>query len=53
LKGLIDSLAEKGGMIWVKIEVNKESAERIKKYLSLLKDYIKESKEATEQAKGP
>jgi len=40
-------------MIWVKIEVNKESAERIKKYLSLLKDYIKESKEATEQAKGP
>jgi len=53
LKGLIDSLAEKGGMIWVKIEVNKESAERIKRYLSLLKDYIKESKEATEQAKGP
>jgi hypothetical protein len=53
LKGLIDSLAEKGGMIWIKIEVNKESAERIKKYLSLLKDYIKESKEATEQAKGP
>jgi hypothetical protein len=53
LNGLIDSLAEKGGMIWVKIEVSKESAERIKKYLSLLKDYIKESKEATEQAKGP
>ncbi|MCQ4448712.1 MAG: hypothetical protein NO076_05670 [Sulfolobales archaeon] len=53
LKGLIDSLAEKGGMIWIKIEVNKESAESIKKYLSLLKDYIKESKEATEQAKGP
>jgi len=53
LKGLIDSLAEKGGMIWVKIEVNKESAERIKRYLSLIKDYIKESKEATEQAKGP
>jgi len=53
LNGSIDSLAEKGGMIWVKIEVNKESAERIKKYLSLLKDYIKESKEATEQAKGP
>ncbi|MCQ4448897.1 MAG: hypothetical protein NO076_06625 [Sulfolobales archaeon] len=53
LKGLIDSLAEKGGMIWVKIEVNKESAERIKRYLSLLKDHIKESKEATEQAKGP
>jgi hypothetical protein len=53
LRGLIDSLAKKGGMIWVKIEVNKESAERIKKYLSLIKDYIRESKEATEQNSGP
>jgi hypothetical protein len=47
LKGLIDSLAKKGGMILVKIEVNKESAERVKKYLSLIKEHIKECKEAT------
>jgi len=52
LKQLIDSLAKKGGMIWVKIEVDKESAERIKKYLSYIKDYIKESGEATQQASG-
>jgi hypothetical protein len=52
LKQLIDSLAKKGGMIWVKIEVNKESAERIMKYLSYIKDYIKESGEATQQANG-
>ena len=53
LKGLIDSLAKKGGMIWVKIEVSKESAERIKRYLSLIRDCIKEIKEATEQNNGP
>jgi hypothetical protein len=53
LNGLIDSLAKKGGMIWVKIEVNKESAERIKRYLSYIKDYIKESKEATQQTNRP
>ncbi len=53
LNRLIDSLAKKGGMIWVKIEVNKESAERIKRYLSYIKDYIKESKEATQQTNRP
>ena len=53
LNGLIDSLAKKGGMIWVKMEVNKESAERIKRYLSYIKDYIKESKEATQQINRP
>jgi hypothetical protein len=53
LNGLIDSLAKKGGMIWVKMEVNKESAERIKRYLSYIKDYIKESKEATQQTNRP
>jgi len=47
LKRLVDSLSKEGGMIWVKIEVNKESAERVKKYLSLIKEYIKECKEAT------
>jgi hypothetical protein len=53
LNRLIDSLAKKGGMIWVEIEVNKESAERIKRYLSYIKDYIKESKEATQQTNRP
>jgi len=48
LKRLIDSLAKKGGAIWVKIEVNKESAERIKRYLSLIRDCIKEIKESEE-----
>jgi len=46
-KSLIYSIAEKGGgMVCVKIEVkDKERADRIIKMLSLIKDYIKESKE--------
>ena len=47
-KGLVNSIAGKGGgMVWVKMEVkDKESADRIIRMLSPIKDYIKESREA-------
>jgi len=47
-KSLVYSIAERGGgMVWIKMEVkDKESADRIIRMLSPIRDYIKEGREA-------